>query len=66
MADTVVIRERELNITSQMSSTAPFHCECGWSGVARDLAETNGLSTCPRCQNLDVRLDLEKHYGYLA
>lgn len=56
MADSVAFFEKNLNITSLVLKTQPFHCACGWSGVATELAKSKGFSCCPICKDNDVRM----------
>lgn len=55
---TVPFFDSGLNMTSQVISDTPFNCVCGWKGKAADLALSHDMSCCPRCSNLDVRIDL--------
>jgi hypothetical protein len=56
---TVPFFDTALNMTSQVISETTFDCECGWKGKAADLVLSDDLSSCPKCFNLDVRMDLE-------
>jgi len=49
-----------MNITSLVKPNTMFICDCGWKGVATELASFNGFSCCPDCQFLDVRIDFEE------
>jgi len=55
---TVPFFDSVLNMTSQVIRETPFTCDCGWKGKAADLALLKEMSCCPKCFNLDVRLDL--------
>ena len=59
MSDSVAFFEKKLNITSLVFANQPFHCSCGWSGVATELAKSNDFSCCPACGDFDIRMPFE-------
>jgi hypothetical protein len=59
MAESGAFYEKTLNITSLVPANQPFHCFCGWSGLATELAKSNDFSCCPACGDFDIRMPFE-------
>lgn len=59
MASSVAIFDKTMNITERVLRHTPFMCDCGWFGVATELANLKGFSCCPKCNNFDVRINFE-------